>query len=261
MKKLWLTYCWKDNEAEQVDYVVQELRAGGLDVRFDRAQIIPGQRLWQQIDAAISDDAQCDAWAIYATRASLSSEACLEELAIALDRALRTRGQAFPIIGIFPDPLDRSLIPGAIATRLYVDLRDPQWAAKVLAGVSLVPPSTTTKGIAPFVVHTHHQGDKVVIEIRPRAGRWYPFLAVVPIGEQDLLTSVLYGPAGRPPGGCMVSTGEVVMNQGGVPTHKGMQISHAIDPLNSAYVYLKAIPSQMIFGPTDGEKYRFDRTN
>ena len=137
MAKLWLTYCWKDNETEQVDYVVQALGEQGHEVRFDRAHLTPGQRLWQQIDAAITDPSRCDAWAIYATKASLSSEACLEELAIALDRALRARGHAFPIIGIFSEALDRSIIPSPIATRLYVDLRDPEWARKVAAGANL----------------------------------------------------------------------------------------------------------------------------
>ena len=80
MKKLWLTYAWKDNEAEQVDYVIQMLRAQGLEVGFDRARLIAGQRLWSQLDANISDAAKSDAWAIYATKNSLSSEPCLEEV-------------------------------------------------------------------------------------------------------------------------------------------------------------------------------------
>jgi hypothetical protein len=48
MIKLWLTYAWKDNENDQVDYIVQALQAEGLEVRFDRARLVPGQRLWPQ---------------------------------------------------------------------------------------------------------------------------------------------------------------------------------------------------------------------
>ena len=92
------------HQDQDVDHVVGELKRVGLDVAFDRAHIIPGQRLWSQIDKGISDP-QTDGWAILATENSLSSEPCLEELAYALDRALRTRGAEFPLIGIFPAPI------------------------------------------------------------------------------------------------------------------------------------------------------------
>ena len=36
--------------ASRVDHVVEELKKVGLDVAFDRAHIIPGQRPWPQID-------------------------------------------------------------------------------------------------------------------------------------------------------------------------------------------------------------------
>jgi hypothetical protein len=49
MTKLWLTYAWKDNEVEQVDFVAQELRKAGLDVRVDRVALVAGRRLWPQI--------------------------------------------------------------------------------------------------------------------------------------------------------------------------------------------------------------------
>ena len=101
--KLWLTYAWKDNEDAQVDHVYHELIDAGLDVRLDRTQLTVGQRLWPQIDAGITDPEKCDGWAIYATKKSLESEPCLEEIAYALDRALRKRETDFPIIGIFPE--------------------------------------------------------------------------------------------------------------------------------------------------------------
>ena len=170
MTKLWLTYAWRDNEAEQVDYVIQALQAVGLEVGFDRARLIAGQRLWPQLDAAITDPTKSDAWALYATKQSLSSEACLEEVAYALDRALRSRGNSFPIIGIFPEP------PSAIATRLYVTLQDPDWAGKVLAGANLQAPALSTKVIVPHVLVAYEEEEKLILELRPRAGRWHPLL-------------------------------------------------------------------------------------
>jgi hypothetical protein len=147
MTKLWLTYAWKDNEDQDVDHVIQELKRVGLQVGFDRAHIIPGQRLWTQIDKAISDP-ETDAWAILATENSLRSEPCLEELAYALDRALRTRGTDFPLIGIFPAPIDRAIIPSAIATRLYVTLQQPNWPALVAAGAQKRKPTAATNAVA-----------------------------------------------------------------------------------------------------------------
>ena len=168
MTKLWLTYAWRDNEAEQVDYVIQRLQATGLEVGFDRARLIPGQRLWPQLDAAITDLAKSDAWAIYATKDSFSSEPCLEELAYALDRALGCRGPSFPLIGIFPEPLDNSLIPRAIATRLYVSLQDPDWAGKVLAGANAEPPTLATKIIAPHVLVAYQDGGRLIWSYDPK---------------------------------------------------------------------------------------------
>jgi hypothetical protein len=73
MTKLWLTYAWKDNEAEQVDFVAQELRNVGLDVRVDRVALIAGDRLWPQIAAHIEKPENSDAWAIYVTENSRKS--------------------------------------------------------------------------------------------------------------------------------------------------------------------------------------------
>lgn len=256
MTKLWLTYAWKDNETEQVDFVVQKLREFGLKVDFDRAHLIPGQRLWPQIDRAISDPAVSDGWAIYATKNSLSSEPCQEELAYALDRALRTRGQTFPIIGIFPEPLDRSIIPSAIATRLWVSLRDPGWAAQVAAGARGERPEVSTN-VAPYILSRYQDGDREVMEVRPRSGRWYPFWALVPRPEFDAISLVVWGPYGVLPGATMVSQSEVELrfNQSG-EEWKGMQIGHAIDPLNSAFVYFSRPPSKLIFGQANGECFR-----
>jgi hypothetical protein len=44
MTKLWLTYAWKDNEDEQVDFVAQELRKAGLDVSVDCVALTAGRK-------------------------------------------------------------------------------------------------------------------------------------------------------------------------------------------------------------------------
>jgi hypothetical protein len=251
MAKLWMTYAWKDNEDQQVDFIIGALKETGLAVSFDRAHLVPGQRLWDSIDKAISDPAQSDAWAIYATKNSLSSEPCLEEHAYALDRTLRTRGQQFPLIGIFSEPLDRSLIPSAIATRLYVNLRDPEWAMKVAAGVALRAPQLVGD-VQPYIGTTHVRDGKVLLELRPRAGRWYPFMIVVPTPEVHLLRGIEYGPSGSPPSTSVVGSNQVGIENLNGKSYKGVRLHHAVDALNSAYVGLSAIPSEILFGSEQG---------
>src|SRR5215213_4566604 len=116
MATLWITYSWQDNR-EDVDFVAQELEALGLTVRLDRWTLGAGRRLWEQIESFIQDPAQTDAWMLYATQASLGSEACKEEYAYALDRALHTRDSSFPVIALFPSHVEESLIPAGIRTR------------------------------------------------------------------------------------------------------------------------------------------------
>ena len=38
--ELWLTYAWKDNEDDQIDYIIESLTSQGLDVSYDRARFI-----------------------------------------------------------------------------------------------------------------------------------------------------------------------------------------------------------------------------
>jgi hypothetical protein len=243
MGTLWLTYAWVDNDDGDVDHVIAELKKQGLDVRFDRQHIAPGQRLWPRIDAGITDESTT-AWAIFATRGSLSSEACLEELAYALDRALRARGANFPIIGIFPEPIDRSLIPSAIATRKYVNLTAPDWASEVARAVKgsgeYQLPET-----APFVHALHNVGGKDVLEVRPRSGRWHPFFVLLPTSEIDKLSVVFPGPSGHPAGTGMVHHREIATYDG---AWKGMETENLVDSANSAYIWLNSLPSSIRFG-------------
>lgn len=120
-KKLWLTYAWKDNDDKDIDYVVQELDRAGIEVRFDRRNLIPGQRLWSQIGGAITDPAECDAWGIILTGNSLASEACVEELSYALDRALDAKEKGFPIFALLHG-IPAPALPPALKIRLCIPL-------------------------------------------------------------------------------------------------------------------------------------------
>src|SRR5689334_16947999 len=98
MATIWITYCWEDNKNRDVDFLAQELQAAGLTVKLDRWTLGAGKRLWEQIEKHIQDSKESDAWLIYATQNSLGSQACREEFSYALDRALQSRTETFPVI-------------------------------------------------------------------------------------------------------------------------------------------------------------------
>ena len=133
MTTVWLTYAWDDDKNNDVGYVTQELANAGGKVKLDRWNIKAGLRLWDQIEKFIQSETECDAWILYATSNGLGSEACKEEFAYALDRALNSRGAIFPVIGLFPALVDSALTPAAIRVRLYISKVEPDWKERVKA--------------------------------------------------------------------------------------------------------------------------------
>ncbi|WP_436168205.1 toll/interleukin-1 receptor domain-containing protein [Bosea sp. LjRoot9] len=256
MPKLWLTYAWVDNNDQNVDFVIQQLEGRGIEVIYDRAVLNVGQRLWSQIDKGITDPTRCDAWAIFTTAASLKSEPCQEELAIALDRALRARSSSFPLIGIFAEKIDRELIPSAIATRLYVNLTDPDWLDRIAADLT-GSPRPKPGPVDPEVITTHYRPDgRITLEIRPRTGRWYPAAVLTKKAERGMLLTVEHGPVGCPPMTSMTSTGDIFSEDG---EWAGRVIHNEINAGNSLYATFSAVPSAIAFGQPPELRYIMNR--
>ena len=91
------------------------------------------------------------------------------------------------------------MIPRAIRTRLYVTLSDQNWAKRVASGVAGVPPGERQAPIEPYELTRHPIPNGVIIELRPRAGTWYPCIAMVPISQQDLFLDAFVSPSGSIP--------------------------------------------------------------
>lgn len=220
MATVWLTYAWDDNKSQDVDFVAQELTAAGLTVKLDRFNIQAGKRLWDQIANFITNTAESDARVMYATQTSLGSEPCKEEFAYALQRALETRGEAFPVIGLFPATVDKALIPPGIRTRLYTSLTDPDWKERIKAAAERRAPQIALATLQPYFIKVHQQTipslPPFYIEVRPRAGVWAPFFAAVPLAEQRKLDQIWRGPAGHlSPPGVSAWVGRVFPRMGG----------------------------------------------
>ena len=251
MNSIWITYAWDDNKAGDVDFTAQELIRVGLDVKLDRWNLSAGKRLWEQIETFIQDPSKSDGWLLYATQASLGSEKCKEEFAYALDRALEKRGSNFPIIALFPASVDDELIPAGIKTRLFVSITDPDWKERIVAAVEGRQSEITKPQIEPYALTVHESGEQYIVEVRPRAGTWSPFLAGIPIDEkEDVSPSLLHGSAKRiPSGGILMNCGEGTSNDGRLwLIHAGNEAT----PTQSYYIFCKKLPSLLIFGVNGG---------
>src|SRR5690349_13983411 len=95
--RLWITYAGVDNQQGNFDYLTQELGNVGIEARYDKIALIPGQRLWDQIAQEITQS-PIGGWASLVTANSLTSQACQEELSYALKRALEAKGAVFPLV-------------------------------------------------------------------------------------------------------------------------------------------------------------------
>lgn len=251
MANIWITYSWEDNKENQVDYIEQELNNVGLKVKRDSWVLEAGKRLWEQIENFIQNHELSDAWLIYATPNSLSSEACKEELAYALNRALESRGETFPIIALFPSQVDKALIPAAIKIRLYVSLTDPHWKERIKASAEGCSPSITKPEIDPYIYKIHenplNEDWKYAIEVRPRAGTWSPFVAQIPLSEKDEVNPrIMHGPSGRLPEGGML----FMSREGESESEKWWIITaqNEASPINSYFVYCNKLPTILVFG-------------
>ncbi|HTL29004.1 MAG TPA: toll/interleukin-1 receptor domain-containing protein [Tepidisphaeraceae bacterium] len=249
MATVWITYAWKDNEQSDVDFIAQELEQAGVKVKLDRWTIGAGNRLWDQIEKFIQDPHECDAWILYATANSLGSEPCREEYAYALDRALNARGDAFPVIGLFHGTVDKSLIPAGIRTRLYVALADTDWKERIVAAAEGRAVNIARTTFQPYVIRVHERTHAAafVIEMRPRAGVWSPFIVGIPMTEKDEAKSfILRGPANTPPTGGVLHMHSTEQSKDGAWWLESAQ--DEATPTQSYFLLCAKLPSEVIFG-------------
>ena len=254
METIWITYAWDDNTQCDVDFVAQELARVGVQVKLDCWNVRAGRRLWEQIQRFIQEETESDAWLIYATQNSLGSEACKKEFSYALDRAFNRRGNNFPIIAIFPGPVDNSLMPAGNRTRLYVSLTDLEWKERVKAAAEGRSPSGRLQ-LEPFTIQIHRDNSAVdhrlAIEVRPREGTWSPFFAAVPLSEKDRVQPhIMHGPRGQvPQGGALCNTGEAPSSN---DAWWVMFAQNEATPTQSFYIHCNELPSRLAFGVNGG---------
>lgn len=260
MLNLWLTYAHADNLDGDVDFLAQELGKLGIKVHLDRWVVGAGLRLWEQIASGIKSS---DLWLIYATGNSLNSPACKEELAYAMDNALASRGAAYPVIALFPGGFDSSILPPSLKVRLCISTTDDNWKERILSAAQGRPPEIQRPLLDPFFIKTYHIPGAhypFVIEVRPRAGVWSPFIAAVLSveggWEGDERVLVLGAKAAPDP-----NAGSALFNVGTGTNGEWsfIQIGNPQpSPTLSAYINCKVLPRKLLFG-APGMQYIAER--
>lgn len=253
MDPLWITYAWTDEEEGDFSYLVQELKRAGVEASYDKVALIPGRRLWEQIADRITRS-PLSGWAYLLTPNSLESEACREELAYALDRALSAKGGDFPLIGLLHGVRVED-VPPALRVRLCVSLASPAWKEEITAALEGRPPRRTVEVQTRFVWRTHRNygGNMthIAVEVRPRFGTIMYWRFVVP--ASSTIVEWGFGPAN---GGAlsMIKTSVV---QGGSVEVEGTSCSwfgagDALSPSISAYVVFEGrLPKFVCFGQAE----------
>ena len=248
--QLWITYAWEDDEHGDFSFLVQELLQAGVRATYDKIALIPGRRLWEQLADHIIDGSY-DGWAYLLTPNSIASEACREELAYALDRALKATGREFPLIGLLHGVRVDDL-PPALRVRLCVSLANPDWKEEVLAGLEGRPPQRVPGRVSNFAfrIHRNYQGNSaaVAVEIRPRFAQVMNWRIAIPSAAKPPVTWGFGSAAGGPLSMVMSAALE------GSATIDGVEVAFfgAGDPLSpsiSAYaVFEGQLPSRVFFG-------------
>lgn len=250
--RIFLSYAHGDNEQGDFRWVAQELTRVGADVEYDERVLVVGQRLWPQIEQRILDPT-LRGWGILLTRNSMASQSCMEELEYARLRTLTDRNWQFPLIGLVHEvPVNE--LPPAIRTRLYVSMRDPDWAQRVVAGLEQLahrPPEQQLARLH-WRVHASYQGDPelVAVEARPRFQPMQHFAVLTPLPGAEQVG--IGAPGGAGVGGAPFDVAD------GTAEWRGEQcqiraMRGPIEPGASVYAIFRGrVPRWVAVGPTAG---------
>ena len=248
---LWITYSWADNDEGDFDYLIQELEKAGIPAIYDKIALVPGRKLWSQIAKRITEE-PLSGWAYLITPQSLSSAPCQEELGYALQRALETQGEEFPLIGLLHQVSIRD-VPLALRIRLCINLANPDWVEEIRAATLGHPPRISPQEQSPLVVkiHKNYLGDPnaTAVEFRPRFEELTYWRIAFP-ADGPRPSSWGSGPAN----GGGISTMTISRIEGKGLEVLGIQMDfigagNALSASTSAYVVFKGqLPDKLFFG-------------
>jgi len=159
------------------------------------------------------------------------------------------------MISLFPSTVNEEFIPAGIRIRLHVSLRDPDWKERIVSAVTARDPAIARPVIEPYHLVIHKCPAPLVgalLEVRPRAGTWAPFIAGVPFAEKDSVRlNIMYGPAGRVP----IMSALTCSGEGYSEEWSFQFAGNEATPTMSYYLTCCAPPSRLLFGADGGAQY------
>lgn len=171
---------------------------------------------------------------------------------------MKTRGTTFPVIGLFPSTVEQSLIPAGIRTRLYVSLADPDWKERIVSAVEHRDPKVARGEVTPFHINFYSAVAPFIhiVEVRPRAGSWAPFMAAVPFAENAAAQiDITYGPKGLVPSGHNLTSKHSGIYEDELGKWAFVAASNEATPTMSYYIKLRAKPLKIMFGSKHGDRW------
>ena len=117
-----------------------------------------------------------------------------------------------------------------------------------MASVEHRKPDASSAQIEPYDLTAHESlKGAVVIEVRPRAGTWSPFVAAIPASEKKLLDpSIMHGPAKTIPVAGVLASNRSDLSQDS--KWWLMSAANKATPTQSYYLFCKRLPSVIVFG-------------
>ena len=134
-------------------------------------------------------------------------------------------------------------------------LREPDWKERIKAAAEGRTPNIARPLVNPYYLQIYGgavtSGGQYVIEVRPRAGTWSPFVAAIPAAEAELVKIVIsHGPAGRIPNNIILFNTASGITSDGQWAFETAQ--NEATPTQSYFIYCEKLPSRLLFGVDGG---------
>jgi hypothetical protein len=127
--RLWISYPWIGREERDFAYLVSQLKDSHIEATYDSFQLLPDMHLWERTIQRLRGIG-FDAWLYILTHQCFTRRTCTDELAAAIDRALRHMGSRFPMVGLMYG-IGTQQVPPMLRVRPCISLADPNWKQQI----------------------------------------------------------------------------------------------------------------------------------
>jgi hypothetical protein len=123
--RLWISYPWVSREDRDFTYLVTQLKTADIEATYDSLQLLPDMNLRERAVQRLLS-VGFDGWLYILTHQCFTRKKCADELAAAVEQALRRVGPDFPMAGLLYGIASQH-VPTALRVKPCVSLADPDW--------------------------------------------------------------------------------------------------------------------------------------